>query len=379
MTSLSTPPSRIRARAARTALLVVLFASALPAPAQQPALSSEKRAAIDKSVSDFMAANSVPGIGAAVVLEGQLAWSAGYGMADLENYVPATSATLFRLASISKPIAATAVAQLVEHGKLDLDAPVQKYCPAFPKKEDPITTRELLGHLGGIRHYNKDGKGDIPDDSARHFATTEESLTIFENDPLVAKPGTKFNYSTYGYTLVGCALEGAAAQKYTDYVRENVFRPAAMDHTQADDVFAVISHRARWYHKNDAGSVQNAGVLDSSYKIPGGGLISSADDMAHFASAMLNDKLISRKTRDLLWTAQKLTDGSLTTYGLGWGIANKHKLALIGHTGSQQGASTAMTLVPDRNLAVIVLANMDGIDAYQLADQILKIVADLKD
>ena len=379
MTPLSTPPSRIRARAARTALLLLLFASAPPAPAQQPSLSPEKRAAIDKSVSDFMAANSVPGIGAAVVLEGQLAWSAGYGMADLENYVPATSATLFRLGSISKPIAATAVAQLVEHGKLDLDAPVQKYCPAFPKKEDPITTRELLGHLGGIRHYNKDGKGDIPDDSARHFATTEESLTIFENDPLVAKPGTKFNYSTYGYTLVGCALEGAAAQKYTDYVRENVFRPAAMDHTQVDNVFAVVSHRARWYHKNDAGSVQNAGVLDSSYKIPGGGLISSADDMAHFAAAMLNDKLISRKTRDLLWTAQKLTDGSLTTYGLGWGIANKHKLALIGHTGSQQGASTAMTLVPDRNLAVIVLANMDGIDAYQLADQILKIVADLKD
>jgi CubicO group peptidase (beta-lactamase class C family) len=374
-----TQPLRSRPTTLYAAILFALLAFASPTPAQQPTLSPEKRAAIDKAASDFMAANSVPGIGAAVVLDGQLAWSTGYGMADLENYVPATSATLFRLGSISKPIAATAVAQLVQRGKLDLDAPVQKYCPAFPKKEDPITTRELLGHLGGIRHYNKDSKGDVPDDSARHFATTEEALTIFENDPLVAKPGTKFNYSTYGYTLVGCALEGAAAQKYTDYVRENVFRPAAMDHTQADDVFAVVPHRARWYHKDDHGSVQNAGVLDSSYKIPGGGIISSADDMARFAAAMLNDRLVSRKTRDLLWTAQKLADGSLTTYGLGWGVANKHHLALIGHTGSQQGASTAMTLVPDRNLAVVVLANMDGIDTYQLADQILKIVLDLKE
>jgi serine beta-lactamase-like protein LACTB len=371
--------SRILVSARRAAILFALVAYATTTFAQQKDLSPEKRAAINKTVSDFMAANSVPGIAAAVVLQSELVWSAGYGMADLENYVPATSATLFRLASISKPITATAVLQLAERGKLDLDAPVQKYCPAFPQKEAPITTRELLGHLGGIRHYNKDGKGDIPDDSAKHFATMEESLQIFSSDPLVATPGAKFSYSTYGYTLVGCVLEGAAAQKFTDYVRENIVRPAAMAHTQADDVFAVISHRARWYHKNDSGAVQNAGVLDSSYKIPGGGLISSADDMAHFAAAMLADKLVSRTSRDLLWSSQKTTDGTPTNYGMGWGTVNKHSLALVGHTGSQQGASTALTLVPSLNSAVVVLVNMDGIDAYKLADEILKITLDLKD
>ena len=162
-------------------------------------------------------------------------WAQGFGKADLENPAPATPETLFRLASVSKPLTATAILQLVERGKLDLDAEVQTYCPAFPKKQWPITSRQLLGHLGGIRHYNPDGKGDVPDDSARHFATMEESLTLFANDPLVSQPGTAFHYSTYGYTLLGCVLEGAAHEKYLDYMRANIFVPAGMAATQADD------------------------------------------------------------------------------------------------------------------------------------------------
>jgi len=290
-----------------------------------------------------------------------------------------TSSTLFRLGSISKPVTAIAILQLWEQSKLDLDAPVQKYCPAFPQKESPITTRQLLGHLGGIRHYNSDGKGDIPEDSARHFADIQESLTIFAGDPLAAKPGTKFHYSTYGYTLVGCVLEGAASQKYVDYVRENIFRPAGMVETQADDFFAVIPHRTRWYHKDKAGIVRNAGVLDSSYKIPGGGLISSADDMARFEAAILADKLIHRATRDLMWTSLKTADGKATGYGLGWGLADKFGVHIFAHTGGQQGTSTAFALVPERRAGVVVLANMDNVDSGSLADQILKIVLDLKD
>ena len=346
--------------------------------AQQKSLSQEKRLEIEKAVSSFMSANSVPGIGAAVVLEGEPVWSAGFGMADLEDSAPATSSTLFRLGSISKPITATALLQLWERGKLDLDAPVQKYCPAFPQKEWPITSRELLGHLGGIRHYHRDGKGDIPDDSARHFSSMEESLQIFAADPLVAKPGTKFNYSTYGYTLLGCVLEGAASQKYVDFVRENIFKPAGMAQSQADDFFSVIPHRTRWYHKDKSGIVRNAGVLDSSYKISGGGLISSAGDMARFAAAMLADKLVKRPTRDLMWTPQKTSDGKSTGYALGWVVSDKFGIHIVAHTGGQQGTSTAFALVPERHAGVVVLANMDSVDSGNLADQILKIVMDLK-
>lgn len=360
-------------------LLFLFLGGVSAASAQEKNLPREKRAQIEKAISSFMSANSVPGIGAAVVLEGEPSWSAGFGMADLENYSPATSSTLFRLGSISKPITATAVLQLWERGKLDVDAPVQKYCPQFPQKEWPITTRELLGHLGGIRHYNPDWKGDVPEDSARHFTTMQESLQIFANDPLVAKPGTKFNYSTYGYTLLGCVLEGAASQKYVDFVRENIFKPADMAQTQADDYSSVIPHRTRWYHKDKAGIVRNAGVLDSSYKIPGGGLISSADDMSRFEAAILADKLLKRPTRDLMWTPQKTADGKSTAYALGWGISDKLGVHIVAHTGGQQGTSTAFAIVPERLAGVVVLANMDNVDSGSLADQILKIVLDLKD
>jgi len=356
--------------------LLVLFCGS-PLTAQQKELEQEKRLAIEKAVASFMSENSVPGLSAAVVLDGEPRWSQGFGMADLENYSPATSSTLFRLGSISKSISATAVLQIWERGRLDLDAPVQKYCSEFPQKEWPITTRELLGHLGGIRHYSTDGKGDVPEDSARHFSSMKESLQLFANDPLVAKPGTKFNYSTYGYTLIGCVFEGAASEKLTDYLRRNVFDPAGMEQTRDDDFFAVIPHRTRWYHKDARGIVRNAGVLDSSYKIPGGGMISSADNMAKFEAAVLGDRLLKRATRDLMWTSQKTTDGRETGYGLGWGITNKFGLRILEHTGGQQGTSTAFAVVPSRNAGVVVLCNMDNVDVNHLAMQILRIALDL--
>jgi serine beta-lactamase-like protein LACTB len=360
-------------------VLLVFSLSSEPLHAQTKSFPSDKRAQIEKAASSFMAANSVPGISAAVVQDGELVWSEGFGMADLENFVPATSFTLFRLGSISKPITATAILQLSERGKLDLDAEVQKYCPAFPKKEWPITTRELLGHLGGIRHYNPDGKGDIPEDSAKHFSSMEDSLEIFSGDALVAKPGTKFHYSTYGYTVLGCVLEGAAAEKYMDYVKENVFDPARMAETRDDNFFAIVPHRSRWYHKDKAGVVDNAGVLDSSYKIPGGGLVSSTEDMARFEIAIMANKLLKPATRDLMWTPQKTTDGSQNNYALGWGTEKKYGLALVEHTGGQQGTSTSIILVPERHAGIVVLANMDGVNSAALSTEILKIVLDLDD
>src|SRR5215831_3516478 len=315
-------------------VLVTLFCAPV-LTAQQKELSEEKRQAIEKAVASFMSANSVPGLSAAVVLDGEPRWSQGFGMADLENSSPATSSTLFRLGSISKPLSATAVLQLWESGKLDLDAPVQKYCPEFPQKESPITTRQLLGHLAGIRHYNPDGKGDVPEDSARHFSSMKESLQLFAGDPLLAKPGAEFHYSTYGYTLIGCVLEAVAGERFVDYVRKNVFEPAVMGQTRDDDFFTVIPHRTRWYHKDKSGIVRNASVLDSSYKIPGGGLISSADDMAKVEVAILTDKLLKRGTRDLMWTSQKTADGKETSYGLGWGIGDKFGIHILAHTGGQ--------------------------------------------
>jgi CubicO group peptidase (beta-lactamase class C family) len=345
------------------------------AVAQDTKLSPEKRMQIEATVSKFMAAKSIPGVSVAVVENGAFIWSAGFGMADLENFVPATSSTLYRLASISKPLTAVAAMQLFERGKLDLDAPVQKYCPAFPQKEAPVTTRLVLGHLGGIRHYHSEPETDLETGNTKHFdKPIEAGLNFFKDDPLVAKPGTQFHYSTQGYTLVGCVIEGASGKGYVDYMREQVFTPAEMPSTQPDERFAIIPHRTRFYQLDKANRVENADFLDSSYKIPGGGLLSSADDIARFEVAILRDRLLRRTTRDLMWTPLKPSDGSPDDYGLGWGTGNAAGVANVGHTGGQQGTSTAMMIAPQQQAGVVVLTNLENGGAGDLATELLKII-----
>jgi serine beta-lactamase-like protein LACTB, mitochondrial len=371
-----------RLRFARASVTVFLVFASLAISnrsfAQDGKLAPEKRAAIETAVSKFMAASQVPGLSAAVVENGEYVWSAGFGMADLENFVPATSQTLYRLGSVSKPITSTAAMQLWERGKLDLDSPVQKYCPAFPKKQWTITTRELLGHLGGIRHYKSEAEGDAEIGNTVHFDNGIESgLKFFANDPLISEPGTHFHYSTHGYTLVGCAIEGASGESYADYAREKIFLPAGMLQTRVDDRIAIIPYRTRFYSKNKTGAVVNAEFLDSSYKIPGGGWISSAEDMARFEVAIFNDRLVKRSTRDIMWTAQKPTDGSADNYGLGWGVSKIAGVDSVGHSGAQQGASTFIILEPQKKIGIVVLINSDEGESSTLAIQLFKIVLGL--
>jgi len=354
--------------------ILIVFV-ACDAVSEDAKFSPEKRAQIEAAVSKFMAAKHIPGVSVAVVEKGQFVWSSGFGMADLENFVPATSSTLYRLASISKPLTAVAAMQLYESGKLDLDAPVQKYCPAFPQKDTPISTRQVMGHLGGIRHYRQDPEKDLEIGNTKHFGNPiEAGLNFFKDDPLVAKPGTEFHYSTQGYTLVGCVVEGASGKHYVDYMRDQVFMPADMPSTQPDQRFSIIPHRTRFYDLDKSSNVENADFLDSSYKIPGGGLLSSADDMARFEVAILRDKLLTRATRDLMWTPLKPSNGSPDDYGLGWGTGKDAGVPDVGHTGGQQGTSTAMMIAPQQQAGVVVLTNLENGGAGDLATELLKIV-----
>lgn len=354
---------------------IATFVAAAPR-AQDSKLPAAQREQIQAAISKFMSANHVPGLSAAVVENGEYVWSDGFGMADLENSVPATSLTLYRLGSVSKPLTATGAMLLWEHGKLDLEVPVQHYCPSFPQKPWPVTTREVLGHLAGIRHYHHDAPPDDPElANTKHFEDPiAAGLKFFADEPLLFQPGTKFSYSTHGYTLVGCVIEGASKEKYVDYMRENVFLPANMVRTQQDDRYAVIPYRTRFYALDKSGRVINADFLDSSYKIPGGGLLSSADDMARFEAAILDDQLLHRATRDAMWTPQKDAEGKQNGYALGWGNGNQNGIATIGHSGSQQGTSTAMAMAPGRRDGVIVLANLEEVDASELASELLRIV-----
>ena len=358
-------------------LLLVCLTSAVTA--QQSTLPADVRTRMEDTVAKFMATTKAPGVATAIVLNGQEIWSEGFGMADLENNVPATPQTLFRLASVSKPITAVAAMELWQRHQLDLDAPVQKYCSSFPQKEFPISTRQALGHLGGIRHYRADSEDDPEVSNTKHFEDPiAGGLQFFANDPLLAKPGTKFNYSTHGFTLVGCAIEGASSRKYVEFVRDNIFVPAGMTHTRWDDRFAIIPYRTRFYSKTKSGDVRNANFLDASYKIPGGGWLSSADDMAKFEIAVLSDRLMQRASRDVMWTAQTpAPEGSEKDhrgYGLGWGTGALDGVDVYAHSGGQQGTSTFIMLAPERNSAVVVLINMDEIDAPALGTDLMKIL-----
>lgn len=354
----------------------VVFAvfCAISLNAQEQKLTPEKRALIEAAVSKFMASTHAPGVSVAVVENGEYEWASGFGVADLENNVPASEHTLFRMGSISKSLTAVGALELWERGQLDLDAPVQKYCPAFPTKQQPITTREVMGHLGGIRHY-KQGADDLETNNTKHFDDPiQAGLDFFKNDPLVADPGTHFHYSTQGYTVVGCVMQGASGAKYVDFMMQNVFAAAGMEHTQTDDRFAIIPYRTRFYQKTNSGAVENAEFLDSSYKIPGGGWLSSAEDLARFEVAILKDKLIKRSTRDLMLTPLKASDGSKDNYGLGWGTFSEGGIFYVGHSGGQQGTSTDFLIAPEKRAGVVVLVNMEDLNAHGLATEMLHVL-----
>jgi serine beta-lactamase-like protein LACTB len=335
-------------------LLAVLSASA------QTAAPADVGANVDQVVTAAMLRQQIPAMTVAVGMADRIVYSKAFGTSDIENAVPATVDTLIRTGSIAKPISAAAAMTLVDSGRLDLDAPVQKYCAPFPRKQWPITTRELLTHTAGIRHYHK---GEV--ENTRHYQRMSDGFAIFAADPLLFKPGTAYSYSTYGYTVVGCVIEGASGEKFQDYAAEHVLKPAGMTHTFVDDVFEIVPHRARGYQKID-GQVRNAGLMDSSYKIPGGGYVTTAADLVRFAEALMDGKIVKPATLALMWTPVK------SHYGLGFGVLMVDGEKYVAHGGSQQGTSTSMAILPDKHFAVAALANMDGVEPSEVVRGILE-------
>jgi len=314
-----------------------------------------------------------PGMSAAVVLDDRLAWSQGFGLADIENDVPSRAQTVFRIASISKPIAATAVMQLVERGRVNLDDPVQKYVPAFPVKgEQIITVRHLLAHTSGIRHYRQ---GEM--ESSRKYETVNDALRIFKDDPLLFSPGTKYSYSTYGYNLLAGVVESASGIGFEEYLRTHVWQPAGMISTYFDHVSAIVPKRAEQYVRAGR-SVQNAPLADLSNKWAGGGMLSTAEDLARFHIALDEGKLLKPDTLKQMYTPYRLADGTESTYGLGWMVSKDDRgRTWIAHSGGATGGTTYLLRDPARKLAVAILcnvANAPGLRdlAIRLADEATK-------
>ncbi|HUF25829.1 MAG TPA: serine hydrolase domain-containing protein [Gemmatimonadaceae bacterium] len=304
----------------------------------------------------LVAERNIPGLSVAVAVNGEVVWREGFGWADVENRVPVTPNTRFRIASISKPVTAVAVGLLVEQGRLDVDAPVQRYVPGFPQKPWPVTTRHLAGHLAGIRHYNGDEFR-----SAVSYPTVTSALTVFNDDSLLHQPGTRYAYSSYGWNLISAVVEGAAQEGFLRYMREKVFAPLGMNATIAEHPDSIIPHRARFYERGRDGVLLNAPYVDNSVKWAGGGFLSTAEDLVRFGSAHMQPGFLSAETLRLLHTSQRTSAGRETGYGIGWSVGRDSLgRRTIGHSGGAMGGSTYLLVLPEQRVVVALLANTSG-------------------
>jgi CubicO group peptidase (beta-lactamase class C family) len=313
-----------------------------------------------------------PGMSVAIVVDGRIAWAQGFGLADVENEVEARADTVYRIASISKPISATAVLQLMEKGRLAIDDPVTKHVPSFPDRGLGITLRHLLTHTSGVRHY-KAGEMDLKE----HFDSVEAALEIFKDDPLLFTPGTKYSYSSYAYNLLAAVVETTSGLTFEAYLRENVWGPAGMAATRLEHQGEIVPHRSRQYVVSGGGGrVANAPFADLSVKWAGGGIISTVEDLARFAIALDQGVLLKPETLETMYEPMTLTDGTRTDYGLGWDSRVDEKgRRWIAHGGGATGGSTYILRLPEKRFAVTIAANVqDAGDRRPLGMKIAELV-----
>lgn len=300
-----------------------------------------------------------PGVSVAFGCRTGVVWTAGFGFANVERQTPATDLTIYRLASISKPIAATALMQQVEQGRVKLDQPVQNWLPEFPvKPEGSITLRHLLTHTSGIRHYR--GTEVF---SNRRYDSVEAALVIFKDDPLEFKPGTKYQYSSYGYNTLAAVVEMASGETFRTYLRSYLFGPAGMTSTDLEFLEEASPNRCVQYVAGvEEGTFVPARRVDLSNKWAGGGMCGTAGDLVRFCAALDNAKLLRPETLELMRQPMLLDDGSVTKYGLGWQLLKDSQGRLwAAHSGGATGGTTYLIHNPQHGISVAILCNAQNV------------------
>lgn len=321
---------------------------------QQSSGVEQELKGFDLFVERQMSTDKIPGLSIGFIKGGQI-WAKGYGFADLENKAPATKNSMYRLASITKPMTATAILQLVEKGKIDLDAEVQTYVPYFPKKKYPVTVRKLLGHLAGISHYrNYDLEGHF-----KSHKDTREAIRVFENFELVAKPGERFNYSSYGYNLLGAVIEGASGDPYAEYMKNNVWGPLGMTDIRMDDPEDLIPNRVRGY-QIVGGKLKNSEFVDISSRFAAGGTRASIIDVLKFGKGTIDGKVLSNSSLELMRNSMITSNGAITNYSAGWGTYPVNGRFVLSHSGGQAETSTLLYCFPSRDLVIAITTNLEG-------------------
>ncbi|MEZ5344956.1 MAG: serine hydrolase domain-containing protein [Pyrinomonadaceae bacterium] len=314
-------------------------------------------------IAETMEKQKIPGLSIAVAIDGRIVWSEAFGFADLENQIRTTPKTRFRIASISKTFTAAAMAKLYEQGKLDIDAPVQKYVPNFPQKEGEITSRQLVGHLSGIRHLRRsaDEAKDEFYDRKKYFRSVSEELKFFENDPLDFPPGTKYGYSNFGFSLLSAVIEGAAKKDFLTYVKQEVFDPLNMPDSAADENSKIIPNRSAFYSLNKEREWINAPYIDQSRSWAGSGFLSTSEDLVRYGSAFLQPGYLKAETLKEMFTLQKTKDGKETEAGFAWRIKkDSDGRVFYNHPGENVGGRSYLVMYPKEKVVVAMLHNITG-------------------
>jgi serine beta-lactamase-like protein LACTB, mitochondrial len=322
----------------------------------------------------------------AIALHGRLVWAQGFGLADLENQVPVDTLTVFPTASTLKPITATAILQLADRHQLDLDAPIQRYCPAFPEKRYPVTARALLLHQGGIRASR--GSEAF---NRTHYVTVTDAVRAFAADSLEYEPGTKTVYSNQGYGLLACAIEGASGESYGAYLERAIFGPAGMHHTSEEKVYRVTPHLSRSYVVRTAANTKLwdglwtpaqlasididvpavADPIDVSWEPGAGNYRSTPSDMVRFVLALERGALVSDSLRVRELTFQALGAGQPKSRSYGWSMAADSSRNIPLMLGSNWDGSFGVVTIPADGFVLAIASNIE----FNIPDGLVRQIA----
>ena len=341
--------------------------SPTPTPTPVPAPPPVARAAA--RLQETWRSHGSPAVSAAVASGGRIVFSAGAGYADLESLAPASGATVYDIGSVSKIQTAVAILQLVEKGRVRLEDDIRAYVPAFPDKGKPITIQHLMTHTSGIRHYkDTDFQGTPADENVHRYASIEDAIAIFKSDPLLFPPGKYYSYTSYGVNLLQGVVEKASGKPFEAYMRENVWDPAGMDATQFNVPERVVRNRARSYERGPDGGVRNVLYGDLTYKFASGGMMSTAEDLVRFGSALNAGRLLKRETLARMWSPQ--IPGVLEfranaeprkmpgEQGLMWRInTDAAGRRYVSHSGAVQHFHSCLVDYAERDLVVAILEN----------------------
>ena len=319
------------------------------------------------------ARDNLPGVSVAVAVDGEIVWTEGVGWADVERHTPLTPLTRFRLGALSKPLTAVAAAILHDRGRLDLDAPVQRYVPAYPKKQWTVTTRELLGDVAGVHRIRGDNNDAMP---SSHCEDLDEAVELLEDEPLLFEPGTKHRYSIWGWVLVSAVVEGAAGESFDRFMAHEVFEPLGMTRTVVSESAGLESahpfYAPRAMLRPRLG-VEEAMRPDYSCLAGGGAFLSTPSDLVRLGSAMLKPGVLKAETIAAFETPARLPSGATSTYALGWTVSTVQlagaPVRMVSHRGSPMGGTATLLTFPDLGLAVSVASNTSeakGVQAYAL-------------